>query len=82
MAVRFEPGEEIKVAAVRKVEEEIGVEISELEERGVILFHFEGDPDIIEVHIFAALQFKGEPQETDEMSPRWFDIEEMPYDQM
>lgn len=79
---KVEPGEEIETAAVRETEEEIGIKISELEKRGVIFFHFEGDPDIIEVHIFAALQFEGEPQESEEMKPEWFDKDKMPYENM
>jgi hypothetical protein len=34
------------------------------------------------VHIFEIKDFIGEPQETDEMKPKWFLIKEIPYDEM
>jgi len=33
-------------------------------------------------HIFTAEALSGEPIETDEMAPKWFDVEAMPYEQM
>ena len=34
------------------------------------------------VHVFKALDFDRQPQETEEMKPHWFAIENIPYDNM
>ena len=36
----------------------------------------------LEVFLFSASQFSGEPRETEEMRPRWFLENEIPYDKM
>lgn len=35
-----------------------------------------------EVHVFLTREFEGEPSESDEMLPRWFAFESVPFDQM
>jgi 8-oxo-dGTP diphosphatase/2-hydroxy-dATP diphosphatase len=79
---KVEEGEEIEEAAIRETKEEVGIQVNRLEERGMILFHFEGDPDPIEMHIFAVLESKGEPIESEEMKPEWFDKDKIPYEKM
>ena len=32
------------------------------------------------MHIFVATEFEGEPTESDEMIPEWFDLDKIPYD--
>ena len=51
-------------------------------ERGVIEFTFLDSGNILEVHIFKILNYIGEPKETEEMKPQWFDIKEVPFGQM
>jgi hypothetical protein len=36
----------------------------------------------MEVHVFSATKFSGEPVESDEMRPQWFKIAEIPFDDM
>ena len=79
---KVEEGESIENAAHRELKEEAGIEASGLKKRGVINFEFEGDPKILEVHVFSASDFIGEPRESDEMKPQWFGIDEIPYDGM
>lgn len=79
---KVEPGETIEQAAKREVREEAGVEVGELEKMAVIDFEFTNDPVIMEVHVFRAREFTGEPVETDEMRPKWFGIKEIPYKEM
>ena len=38
--------------------------------------------DLIEVHLFKVLNFKGEPKESEEMLPKWFHEKEIPFEQM
>ena len=40
---------------------------AELEQYGLLTFEFEGDPKLLEVHVFAARKWTGEPQESEEV---------------
>ena len=74
--------ETIEEALRRETKEEAGVEISNFDKVGIIEFEFKGDPEILEVHIFRVNDFSGEPRETEEMKPQWFDQNELPFDSM
>ena len=78
----LEFNEDIKDCAKREVMEEAGVTVERLEKRGVLEFEFEGNPEIMEVHIFGTSDFAGEPKESDEMAPQWFSANELPFDKM
>jgi len=71
--------ESIEDAAKREVREEAGIEPSDIEKVGVLDFEFKGNPEILEVHIFRAKDFSGEPTESEEMRPQWFTLEEIPF---
>jgi 8-oxo-dGTP diphosphatase / 2-hydroxy-dATP diphosphatase len=75
-------GETIEEAAKREVLEESGINVLSMEKMGIIEFEFQGNPEILEVHIFRAENFSGEPAETEEMKPQWFEINEIPFDEM
>ncbi|NTU69400.1 8-oxo-dGTP diphosphatase [bacterium] len=74
-------GETIDDAAHREVTEEIGIKMNKLERHGVITF-YEADPIPLEVTIFSCDDFSGEPKESDEMKPKWFPINSIPYEEM
>ena len=78
---RIDPGETPEQAAVREVEEELGITPLGVEARGVIDFQFV-DGYSIRVYLFTAPDYQGEPRETDEAIPLWASVEEMPYDEM
>ena len=75
--------ESIEAAAVRETKEEIGVDIKNLEKVGVLHFHFpyktEWDQD---VHLFLAKSWEGEVKESEEMAPKWFKKNKIPYGKM
>lgn len=79
---RVKEGETIEAAARRELYEEAGVEAGGLEKLGVIDFKLADIPEILQVHIFRALDFEGEPKESNEMTPQWFDIKNIPFGQM
>lgn len=79
---KVSPGETIEEAAQREVREEAGVEIRGLEKAGIIEFEFQGNPEILEVHVFRSEDFSGLPAESEEMKPRWFHVDEIPFDDM
>jgi len=79
---KVEPGETIEESVKREVSEEAGVEIKNPVKVGVIDFEFQNDPKILEVHIYRAGEFSGEPAESEEMSPKWFRTDEIPFEKM
>ncbi len=49
---------------------------------GILDFKFPNNPETHQVHIFKVQKFKGEPQESEEMRPRWFHVKDIPFKQM
>ena len=74
--------EHVDEAALRELREEAGILAHGIEERGVIEFAFKNDPLNIEMHVFAVNGFDGEPFETEEMAPKWFNVSEIPFEEM
>ena len=79
---KLEAGETIEEAAKREIHEESGIEVGSLEKLGVLDFEFENNLEILEVHIFKCRDFTGSPQESEEMRPAWFNINEIPFKEM
>ncbi len=82
---KCEAGESALLSAIREVHEEICVEVGEQDMRFVALlhFHFPHKPQWDqECSVFLADHFMGEPQETEEMRPEWFALDNIPYTSM
>lgn len=79
---KLHDGETIESAVKREIREEAGIEVSKIEEVGIIDFEFQNNPEILEVHIFKTENFSGEPKETEEMKPQWFEVDKIPFEQM
>ena len=79
---KVEKGESMEEAAKREVFEELGVVVDEIEKMGVLEFSWRGKSEILEVNIFKAVKFEGEPTEIEEMKPQWFSVQEIPYETM
>lgn len=79
---KLHSGEAIEEAARRELLEESGIDANRIEEVGVINFETENSQEIYEVHIFKLENFIGEPVETEEMKPQWFDYDKIPFDNM
>jgi len=78
-----EEGESIEEAAIREVEEEAGVKVTNLENRGNIIFTFPQKPEWKQqVHLFVAKMYTGEPTESEEMTVEWFDLNALQLDKM
>ncbi len=75
-------GESIKEAALRELNEEISITPLDLKNRGKILFEFKETGKQLEVHLFSASEYHGEPQESEEMLPKIFNISDIPYGSM
>ena len=78
----LEQGETPEQAMRREFFEEASVKVSKLREVGLINFSFTDDPVEPEVHFFEILKYHGDPTESEEMLPKWFDIADIPYDSM
>ena len=79
---KIEKGETIEEAMRRETFEEAGIDVSEAEKVGILEFEFQGNPETLETHIFRAEKFVGEPMESEEMKPQWFDVDKIPYKNM
>ncbi|XP_076456795.1 oxidized purine nucleoside triphosphate hydrolase-like [Babylonia areolata] len=79
---KVEKGETIMEGALRELKEESGLTGHDLNEIGMLTFEFEGDPVLLEVHVFSTTKYTGQVTESEEMKPQWFDIKDIPFSQM
>lgn len=49
----------------RETQEESGLAVTNLDEAGVIIFEFIGQPQLMECHVFRTTCYSGQPAETD-----------------
>jgi 8-oxo-dGTP diphosphatase len=78
---KIEAGETPRECAIRETREELCIEVSGVEDAGLLHFQFI-DGYSIYGHVFTATGYKGEPTETDEAIPLWCSIDELPFDRM
>jgi 8-oxo-dGTP diphosphatase len=78
---RIDPGERPLDAAIREVQEELGVTPRAIRESGMLRFQFVDTYSLL-VHVFRADAWVGQPCETDEAIPLWTDIASIPYHEM
>jgi mutator protein MutT len=81
---KLELGETVEQAMIRETQEEIGVTPTEYEQVATVDFDefIKGARENVRMYIYVASEWDGEPAETDEMHPKWFDVENLPYDKM
>ena len=82
---KVEYGEDIKLGALRELEEECDVEAEpkDLIFVGKVLFEFPSLKEDALVYVFVLTSRKGEPQESKEMTaPEWFALDKLPYEKM
>lgn len=74
--------ETIEAATLRELTEESGIIAQDLRPCGLLHFDFENDQTKIDCHVFTVTTWTGEPAETEEMAPRWFSIDQIPFAEM
>lgn len=79
---KVKDGESVEEAMTREVQEEICVKVRDVRKLGVLEFSFPDGGEMQEVHVFKASEVEGEPRETEEMAPKWFFIDEIPFSDM
>ena len=78
---RVDPGETPEQAAIRELDEEVGLRAEQPKWCGEHRFQFR-DGYTMHVHVYATEQFSGQEIETDEAIPLWFAKDAIPYDEM
>ncbi len=81
---KIEKDETLDRALVRESREEIGVTPVHYEKSADIKFneYFKGQPTVMHVHVYSCTKWEGKPTESEEMRPKWFDIDSVPYKDM
>lgn len=81
---KLEPNESVEQAMIRETYEEINVIPTKYEQVAKVVFDevVKGEKTIVTMYIFVATEYKGQPKESEEMCPHWFDIDSIPYDRM
>lgn len=79
---KVQPEESIEDAARRELLEESGLTVDALDKVGNIKFEFVGETQLLDVHVFRADNYNGEPTESEEMRPQWFETDKIPFSQM
>ena len=72
---KIEEGESPKQTAIREMKEETGIEIQNLKYKGIMTIEY---PDRMFIFdIFISKEYEGEPQEFEENTSEWIDIDEL-----
>lgn len=76
-------GESIEETAIRETEEEIGVRPLNIVKYATLDFFFVNKPDWAQkVIVYLCNKWMGDPKESEEMKPMWFDKDKLPFDSM
>jgi len=78
---RLEKGETPEAGVVREAQEELGITPLDCRRRGELHFQFLDGYSLF-CTVFIASCFDGTPIETEEAVPLWFDIRQLPFDEM
>lgn len=75
--------ETIESGLVREAMEEFSITLREFIKKAIVNFYSKDkeEPDVT-THVFFVKSWLGDPSESEEICPRWFDIDKIPYDKM
>lgn len=79
---KVQDNETVEEAMVRELQEESGLLATSFRERAIIEFFSKGSDSVVEMHVFEVTNHKGELIETEEMAPKWFLKQQIPFDEM
>ncbi len=72
---KIEEGESPKQTAIREMKEETGIEIQNLKYKGIMIIEYPNRMFIFDT--FISKEYEGEPQEFEENTSEWIDIDEL-----
>lgn len=81
---KLDAGETVEQALIRETQEEIGVTPTKYNKVAELDF-YGGSADEawnMYVHAYLCTEWHGNPEETEEMAPKWYNIADIPYDKM
>ncbi len=81
---KCQPDETIEEAMKREAYEELNITPTNAKKYGIVDFieYVKGELTHVNMHIFYATEYEGTPTETDEMTPCFVDIDNIPFDKM
>jgi ADP-ribose pyrophosphatase YjhB (NUDIX family) len=75
--------ENILDTAIRETQEEIGVTAKKISQVATLDFYFQNKSECNQqVLVFITNDWEGEPSESEEMKPQWFEIDNLPFESM
>ncbi len=75
--------ETIEDALIREAQEEINVQLKDFYKVAELTFHFPKNKEWDQlVHVYFTKTWHGDPQETEEMRPKWFSVNGIPFESM
>lgn len=80
---KVKPGENITNTAIRETQEESGVTPKNLIQMATLYFYYQNKPEWDQqVLVFITHKWNGVPIETEEMKPKWFNLNNIPFKSM
>ena len=81
---KLESGETLEESALRELKEESGLvsKLADLRWRGCLTYIYNTKPKAMEVNVFDLEKWEGEPIESEEMEPKWFEHQAVPLSSM
>lgn len=79
---KVKKNEKISQAAQRELLEESNIKAERVEKIGRLDFFCPKEYFGMIVHIFICEEYQRKPKETDEMTPKWFDLDKIPFEKM
>jgi ADP-ribose pyrophosphatase YjhB (NUDIX family) len=77
-----EPPESIDDTAKRELKAESGLSAIRMRKAGILVARYQKSDFIAELYFYLVTEYAGKPVETEEMIPRWFPLDKIPYAQM
>ncbi|MBR9680522.1 MAG: 8-oxo-dGTP diphosphatase [Candidatus Altiarchaeota archaeon] len=77
----MDEGESPEEGVTREVKEELKIQIKNPKYSGMLEFINDGKLAFL-CYVFTTYEFEGEPTETDEAIPLWYDLDKIPYNEM
>ncbi len=75
--------EDMEECMIRELKEETNLDATNLELSWILYFYFPDNPDWDnECHVFRINDFAWVAEETEEMKPEWYNLDQIPYDKM